>query len=247
MKSKTLWSMVVLVFSLFVGAEDVASAAEAKTEASENKKEIESTEVKSESSENQKAIESFEITAQTLGKLQEKGLPADVLTKLEALKNQKYMGKEALLKALEKTIGKDQTDQQKALIFEAAYYYEPNERREPFKPQAQGTPTPELTPLPGEHCEPPSPLEKFELKELRVKGIILGGLGDHARVLAPDGKSYNLTVGTCLGKFQGKVTVITENVVLIKETRRYQKGAEVITEEPETRLYLNPLEQDRAP
>lgn len=121
------------------------------------------------------------------------------------------------------------------------YEYDPAGRREPFQTLiASEIPAVEdviITPPPEELT---SPLQKFDLNQIKLVGIILGGLGDYARVKAPDGQSYTINVGTLIGKHKGKVVSISENVVLVRETIEYESGT---VEELETPLVLNPEEE----
>lgn len=123
--------------------------------------------------------------------------------------------------------------------------YDPVGRREPFKSLiVEEIPAAEdvvLTPPPEEIV---SPLQEYDLDELKLTGIIIGGLGDYARVKAPDGKSYTINIGTLMGKHEGKVISISDNIVLVKETIRYESGN---VEEVETPLYLNPIEEEKSP
>ncbi len=125
---------------------------------------------------------------------------------------------------------------------EPKFTYDPMGRREPFKtlikeeiPEAK-----DVVVIPAlEIIE--TPLQKFPLDQIKVTGIILGGLGDYARVIAPDGKSYTVKVGTPMGNQEGKVISISENAVTVKETIRYESGK---VEEVETPLYLNPIDEE---
>lgn len=122
-----------------------------------------------------------------------------------------------------------------------AYTYDATGRREPFKTLIQAA-IPQvvdlvITPPPEEIT---SPLQQFDLKQIQVVGIILGGFGDYARVKAPDGESYTINVGTLMGQHRGKVIAISENAVQVKETMEYESGK---TEDVETSLYLNPEEE----
>ncbi|MBD3326794.1 hypothetical protein GF339_19575 [candidate division KSB3 bacterium] len=122
------------------------------------------------------------------------------------------------------------------------YEYDPSGRREPFKtliveqipetPDLLVTPDPEIL---------RTPLQKFEVQQLQIVGIILGGLGDYARVIAPDGESYTIDVGTPVGKNEGEVISIDEDKVDVKEILRYESGK---VEEAITSLYLNPGEEE---
>jgi Tfp pilus assembly protein PilP len=127
-----------------------------------------------------------------------------------------------------------------------AYRYDPTGRREPFKSL--------LGPGPGEPGEillppkpiGPGPLQKFELNQLHVIGIILSGsLGDYARILAPDGKTYTVKVGDPIGRYEGKIIAMTDKAVVVKEIKEYQVGEKIEVREPETQLYLNPLEKEQ--
>jgi type IV pilus assembly protein PilP len=123
--------------------------------------------------------------------------------------------------------------------------YDPAGRREPFKSLiVEEIPSVEKVILTPEPDEILSPLQEFGLEELKLTGIIIGGLGDYARVKAPDGKSYTINVGTLMGKHEGKVISITDNIVLVKETFRYEGGD---VEEVETPIYLNPIDEEKSP
>ncbi len=120
-----------------------------------------------------------------------------------------------------------------------AFSYNPAGRREPFKPLIglpDNNPGDPFLPEPG-----PGPLEKHDLHQFQVIGIILGELGDYARVLAPNGKSYTIKVGTPIGMFQGSVISISDNVVLVREIKRFDDNGNIVVKEPETSLYLNPI------
>ena len=122
------------------------------------------------------------------------------------------------------------------------YEYEPTGRREPFKSliaeedidvaEVIVTPDPELL---------KTPLQKADLNQLKIIGIILGSLGDYARILSPDGKSYTVNVGTLIGMHEGEVISITDNTVVVREIMRYESGN---VEELESTLYLNPIENE---
>ncbi len=125
---------------------------------------------------------------------------------------------------------------------EPEFTYDGSNRREPFKTLvAEELPTVDeiiATPTPGGTV---GALQKFEVKQLKLKGVILGGLGDYAKVEAPDGKSYTIDVGTFVGMHGGAVISIRDNAVIVKETIRYESGKE---EDVETSLYLNPIEEE---
>lgn len=139
--------------------------------------------------------------------------------------------------ATEQAAGKQEEEEK-----EPEYTYDPAGRREPFKTlvkeQIPEEPRELITPDPEIQL---GPLQKFDVKQLKLTGIILGGLGDYARVVAPDGKPYTLHIGTPVGQHEGEVVSITDNSVVVKEIYRYE-GGEV--EEVETPLYLKPIEEE---
>lgn len=123
---------------------------------------------------------------------------------------------------------------------EFVFNYNPEGRREPFKPLIGQPPEPpKATPNPGDKI-----LEKYDLNQFKLTGIILGELGNYARVLAPDGNSYTIKEGTRIGVFEGKVISISENTVLVKEIKHFNDGT---VKHPETPLYLKPLEKSTKP
>ncbi len=131
------------------------------------------------------------------------------------------------------------------LIVFPAFAAEPQgEQRDPFiplvhEPGPVGLKDP-LTPVAANALAP------YTLGELRVVGIVLGELGNHAMLLAPDGNTYMIRVGTVIGKFNGVVTEISANVVTVKEVKEFQQDRELVRKEEETGLKLNPLAQDAA-
>lgn len=120
------------------------------------------------------------------------------------------------------------------------------DRRDPFEPLFTITPKPFEGPLPSGR-EPITVLEKYDLQQFRVIGIVLGELGDYAVILAPDGKSYMISAGTRLGKFDGEVIDISENVVLVKEQPRFRHEHKIVVKEQDSPLYLNPLDKSSEP
>jgi Tfp pilus assembly protein PilP len=185
----------------------------------------------------------FVISADALGRLQKENLPEDVLKKLNDLKDQAYAAESDVTAALEQAIGKDATVQYQFPILNAIYQYPFEGGREPFAPLIEEPSVPVPTVAAGQPC--PSPLGDFEVAQFKVIGIVLGEPGDRARVIAPDGQSYTIMIGTCIGKFNGKVTALAENCLTIKETKDFQKGQEMTTTEVESVLCINPVDDKK--
>ena len=63
-----------------------------------------------------------------------------------------------------------------------------------------------------------TPLERFDLSQLRVTAIVWGNDLPKALIEDPSGKGYIVASGTAIGKNKGRITRIDDNLVLVKET-----------------------------
>jgi len=93
----------------------------------------------------------------------------------------------------------------------AEYRYDPTAKRDPFM-----SPLAILGSLEGDDV-PITPLQRFDVNQFRLNGVILGLKAPSAMVNSPDGKSYILKVGTKIGKNGGKVVKITNEGVSVEE------------------------------
>jgi len=110
------------------------------------------------------------------------------------------------------------------------YAYRADGRRDPFESLIKGTEI--VTAAPKE--EGPfvavveagkfSPLERYDLEELRLVGIIDAGTSYRGLVEVADGKSYFLGSGTRVGRNGGVVSRVLEDRVVITETYRNPLG-----------------------
>ncbi len=100
------------------------------------------------------------------------------------------------------------------------YAYDPSGRRDPFTPLLEVK-----RPMPGSD-EPLTPLQRFDLSQLRLIGVIIGKGEPRAMVVAPDGKSFILKKGIKVGKNDGVVTSISKDGVDVEE-RYYDFSGEV--------------------
>ena len=94
---------------------------------------------------------------------------------------------------------------------EAEFTYNPAGKPDPFKPFIQ------LTPVRGASRTPLTPLQKFDISQLKLVAIILTPEGNIAMVEDATGKGYFLKKGTWVGKNDGKVTKILKDKVIIEE------------------------------
>jgi type IV pilus assembly protein PilP len=93
---------------------------------------------------------------------------------------------------------------------ETPFQYNPEGRRDPFKSiivssEKQG------------RAENLHPLQRKELAELRLIGIVWGGFGYGAVIQTPDGKGYPVRKGTRMGLNNGVISRITNREVVVQE------------------------------
>ena len=62
-----------------------------------------------------------------------------------------------------------------------------------------------------------TPLQKYDIGQLRLIGVIIGKGDPRAMVVAPDGKSYILRKGIKVGKNDGTVIGVTQDAVAVEE------------------------------
>lgn len=100
--------------------------------------------------------------------------------------------------------------------------YDPAGKRDPFvaflKLQKKDA-GPSLGSLP--------PLQRYEVGEFRLVGVIWGPKAARALVEDSEGKGYTLKVGTKIGRSGGVVTRITDKEVVVREEFRDYMGSKV--------------------
>lgn len=90
--------------------------------------------------------------------------------------------------------------------------YSPAGRRDPFRPLALKT---KVSPRPRENL---SPLERYELGQLKLVGIVWDVKDPKAMVEDATGLGYIVKIGTSIGPNEGKVKAIKPNEVVIEES-----------------------------
>lgn len=109
------------------------------------------------------------------------------------------------------------------------FAYDPAGRRDPFEPLL-------LIKKPVNRSDlPQTPLQTFEIGQMRLVGVIVGKGAPRAMVTAPDGKAYILQKGVLIGKNNGRVKDIRSEVVLVEE-KYVDLSGEVRTGVQEIRL-----------
>ncbi len=93
----------------------------------------------------------------------------------------------------------------------AGVLYNPEGKRDPFRSlvkveQEKAAPDPNLPPL-----------QRTELREIRLTGIAWGDFGYEALMQTPDGRGYGAKVGTRIGTNNGIVSRITSKALTVEE------------------------------
>jgi Tfp pilus assembly protein PilP len=90
--------------------------------------------------------------------------------------------------------------------------YDPSGKRDPFQPQAKSS-------GPESVGEQHTPLQQFELSQLRLVAIVWEGNREAARAVVEDsaGLGYIMQVGTPIGRNDGRVTRIEPGRIEIEE------------------------------
>jgi type IV pilus assembly protein PilP len=94
---------------------------------------------------------------------------------------------------------------------EAEYSYNPAGKPDPFKPFIQ------LASRGGSRTAPATPLQRFDISQLRLVAIICSSQGNIALVEDATGKGYFLKKGTWIGKNDGRVIKILRDTVIVQE------------------------------
>ncbi len=107
---------------------------------------------------------------------------------------------------------------------EAEYVYNPIGKRDPFRTF--------IATAEEEEIRSPTPLQRYELEQYELTGIVWGVDRPRALVEDPEGMGHVIELGTYVGKKWGKVTQITSNQLVVTE--------EYLT--PDGALVVNPIE-----
>lgn len=95
---------------------------------------------------------------------------------------------------------------------EKEFTYNPQGKPDPFKPFIQLTPVRDIS-----RSSPLTPLQKYDISQLKLVAIISAPEGNIALVEDITGKGYFLKRGTWIGKNDGKVIKILKDKVVIEE------------------------------
>jgi len=108
---------------------------------------------------------------------------------------------------------------------EVEYIYNPVGKPDPFKPFIQMTSNKEYS-----KSTPLSPLQKYEISQLKLVAIIVAPEGNIAMVEDTLGKGFFLKKGTGIGKNDGKVKRILMDKVIVEEVYEDSLGQKKMNE-----------------
>ena len=111
------------------------------------------------------------------------------------------------------------------------YSYDPKSRRDPFQALTKAIKKERQLDVP--------PLQRYQLSDVKILGIVWGGYGYHALVQTPDGKGYTVKEGMLMGTNNGVIKAITDKAVVISEPAIDFSGKKI---EKEVELLLRPKE-----
>jgi type IV pilus assembly protein PilP len=91
-----------------------------------------------------------------------------------------------------------------------SYVYDPIGKRDPFRSFI-------LDRLKEIETAAKGPLEQFDLSQLSVTGIVWDAARQRALIMDPSGRGYIIGEGDAIGKNDGRVISISDNVVIVRE------------------------------
>jgi type IV pilus assembly protein PilP len=118
---------------------------------------------------------------------------------------------------------------------QAEYAYNPAGKPDPFKPFMQLAPGKEFS-----RAVPLTPLQKYDVSQLKLVAIITSSEGNIALVEDSTGKGYSLRKGTGIGRNDGRVKKIVKDRVIIEEVHEDIFGQKKIRE---ISLFLHRVEE----
>jgi len=97
--------------------------------------------------------------------------------------------------------------------------YDPAGKEDPFEPLIKETPKVKSESEEYVHTDPkgPTELEKIDLSQLKLTGIILAASGNKALVREASGRGHVISEGTPIGIHRGRVAGVLKDRVIVKE------------------------------
>jgi len=95
--------------------------------------------------------------------------------------------------------------------------YDPTGKVDPFEPLFRDKPVQAKKSKRKKRRLPQTPLERIDISQLKLVGIILASSGNRALVEESSGKGYVIKTGTYIGTHSGKVVKIKKETVIVEE------------------------------
>ena len=111
------------------------------------------------------------------------------------------------------------------------YSYDPQSRRDPFQPLTKAIKEKVQLDVP--------PLQRYQLSDVKILGIIWGGYGYYGLIQTPDGKGYTVKEGMLMGTNNGVIKAISDKAIIVSEPTIDFTGKKI---EKEVELLLRPKE-----
>lgn len=102
-------------------------------------------------------------------------------------------------------------------IADASPRYDPTGKPDPFEPLFKEAPSVAVAETKAKRRRPLTPLEKIDLSQLKLVGVIRGESGNRALVEDATGKGYIVSKGTYIGIHGGRVIEIEKKSAVIEE------------------------------
>ena len=90
------------------------------------------------------------------------------------------------------------------------YSYDPKSRRDPFQSLTKVIKSASL------QSQMP-PLQRVQISDMKLLGIMWGGYGYYGLIQTPDGKGYTVKEGMLLGTNNGVIRTITDKAIIVSE------------------------------
>ncbi len=107
---------------------------------------------------------------------------------------------------------------------EKTEFYDPQGKIDPFLPLFQEKAEESKPAIDDQPQRILTPLEKIELSQIRLVAVVIMGNKRIAMVEEATGKGYEVSIGTFIGKNQGKITEINDGSVVVTELVKDFKG-----------------------
>lgn len=132
---------------------------------------------------------------------------------LQARLEKKRSAKQSEHKAGEKPVAKAEGDPAEPAFgtVDSRFSYDRTDKRDPFRSFEWERPD-------RQQAEERGPLERFDVSQLSLVAVVWKTGNGRALIKDPSGQSYVIGQGTRIGKNEGHVIEISDNLVVVKET-----------------------------